>query len=123
MGSTEIDNQKTPSKTGLSKHHLALRAPNETLTVGEALDRARALLRARQDHDAYSLWAHRLTLLEDWLELEHPRCDRSELQRARRKCEDRIADWIEPPEAKALRRSRHLSHLAQKVDWKANEAR
>jgi hypothetical protein len=112
MVTPEITPSKTPSKTGLSSNALKRRAPNETLTVGEILDRARALLRSRQTPEAYSLWAHRITLLEDWLELEHSTCDRTELRELRRKCENKIADWVEPEDAKARRMERHRSHVA-----------
>lgn len=94
MGTTKIVDQKTPRKTTLPSTCERRKPPFETLSVGECLVRAKALLknagrRGPSMADA-SAWARRLTRLEDWLEYEHPHDDRAPLTRLRRLLEARL---------------------------------
>lgn len=71
----------------MTKTTESLQPPFETLTVGECLGRARVLLARESDRKAFAEAAARITRIEDWLELEHPKLDRNELRVARRKLE------------------------------------
>lgn len=80
---------KTPSKTGVTGCLGRRQAPFETRTVAEVVTLARALLRGSPNAADAAKMSRRLTRLEDWLELERPRDDRTPLQSLRRQLEAR----------------------------------
>lgn len=76
-------------KTQGSKTLDALLAPFETLEASGVVTVCRALLKAKHPKSAYQVAADRLTRLEDWLELEHPRLPRAGISAVRRQLEAR----------------------------------
>ena len=82
--------QKTPGKVTSEKTAGARQPPWETLDVSGVLVRARALLKGKPTAEEADKWARRLTRLEDWLELDHPRDDRTALRDVRRQLESKL---------------------------------
>ena len=106
MTKTIPGNSINPVKVIVDGRAGARQAPWETQDVAGLVSRGRAILRGQVDHEDASLWAHRLTRVEDWLELEWPRDDRTVIRDLRRTFENQIADWVEPPAATARRLER-----------------